>query len=26
MEEFGLGKYEARNILSQWMKSYEPTN
>ena len=26
MREFGLGKYEARDILSQWMKSYESTN
>jgi hypothetical protein len=26
MEEFGLSKYEARDILSQWMKSYERTN
>jgi len=23
MEEFGLSKYEAKDVLLQWMKSYE---
>ena len=26
MEEFGLSKYEAKDVLLQWMKSYERTN
>ena len=26
MDEFGLSKYEARDILLKWMKSYERTD